>query len=39
MSFLIRHCGFAWHAHGERWVIALGSPEHQDMLDLPETLK
>ena len=35
----LRNRSFAWHTHGERWVVEVGSSEHQDMLDVLETLK
>lgn len=34
----LRNRGFAWHTHGERWVVEVGSPEHQNMLDVLATL-
>ena len=35
----LRREGFAWHAHGEPWLVPPGSPEQRDMLRVAEGMR
>jgi hypothetical protein len=34
----LRDRNFSWHTHGDDWEVEVGSPEHQDMLNVLATL-